>query len=249
MRHARNRSRQGRSLVVANTLGALGALSALTVALAACGGTAGALITTPAPISTAVNTAHSISPAAATPSSATPAPTTTPAPTGQLVVGTPPPTPSVFDSPLYGYTIDLLIRSEVTDVRPATARWDGTSAIASDGPMVDQFRRTGSRLAFVLSAPTDLDLGAYAAAVHAKAVSEHGCPEEVATGGDFEVDGTPARVVAFVCQGLHVYEATAVRDGIGLIAKQITPPPGSPALEKASFDDFMGFLEPLKLAR
>ena len=57
--------------------------------------------------------------------------------------------------------------------------------------------------------------------------------------------GSPARVVAFVCQGLHVYEATTVRDGIGLIAKQITPPPGTAALDKASMEDFMWFIEPL----
>ena len=37
-----------------------------------------------------------------------------------------------------------------------------------------------------------------------------------------------------------------VRDGIGLIAKQLTPPPGSPALEKESLADFMGFVEPLR---
>ncbi len=59
------------------------------------------------------------------------------------------------------------------------------------------------------------------------------------------IGGSPARVVAFVCQGLHVYEATMVRDGMGIIAKQITPPPGSPALEKASMEDFMWFIEPL----
>lgn len=230
MRHARDRSTQGRSLVVAVTLGAL------AVALAACSGTAAAPATTP------VTAAGSVAP-----EPASPAPTATPAPTGQLVVVTPPPAAGIFESPLYGYSIDLPIASEVTDVGPATARWDGTSAIASDGPMVDQFRRTGSRLAFILAAPTNLDLDAFAAAVHAKAVSEHGCPEEIAAERDFKINGTPAKVVAFVCQGLHVYEATTVRDGIGLIAKQITPPPGSPALEAESLDDFTWFLEPLTL--
>ena len=115
--------------------------------------------------------------------------------------------------------------------------------------MVDQFTRTGSRLAFLLSAPTDLDLDAYQAAVHAKAVSEHGCPEEVVRERDFVANGTPAKIVAFVCQGLHIYEATMVRDGIGLIAKQLTPPPGSPALEEESFDEFTSFLEPLRLGQ
>ena len=151
----------------------------------------------------------------------------------------------VFSSPFYGYTIDLPAGSEVTAVIPATAPWDGTSAIASGGPMVDQFRRTGSRLAFILAAPTDLDLEAWAAAVHAKAVREHGCAEDVTAERDIQVGGTPSRVVAFTCQGLVVYEATMVRDGVGFIAKQITPPPGSAADEAASLDDFLWFLEPL----
>jgi hypothetical protein len=231
MRHARNRSTAGRSLAATTALGAL------VVVLAACSGTSAAPAATAAP-----NTAAAL----ATPR-ITQAPAT-PAPTGQLVVVTPPPAPAVFDSPLYGYTLSLTNGAEVTGVSPATARWDGASAIASDGPMVDQFRRSGSRLAFILSAPTDLDLDVYATAVHAKAVTEHGCPEEVTSVRDLVVGGSPARVVAFVCRGLHVYEATMVRDGIGLIAKQITPPPGSPVLEEESLDDFMRFVEPLELA-
>ncbi len=115
--------------------------------------------------------------------------------------------------------------------------------------MVDQFPRTGQRLAFILSSPTGLDLDAYAAAVHTKAVREHGCSEESTDTRDFEIDGSPARVMTFACQGLRVYEATTVRNGIGLIAKQITPPPGSPDLEKTSLDDFVWFLEPLTWGR
>ena len=236
MRHARNRSTQGRSFVVASALGAL------AVALAACSGTSAAPASTSAPATAAVGTAPSAVPAPAT---AAPAATPTPAPTGQLVVVTPPPVAEVFKSPVYGYSLPLPASAEVTGLAAATGAWDGRSAIGSTAPMVDQFPRKGQRLAFILSAPTDLDLDAYAAAIHAKAVREHGCSEELAATRDFEVDGTPARVVAFTCQGLHVYEATAVRDGIGLIAKQITPPPGSPALEKESLEDFMWFLEPL----
>lgn len=232
MRHARNRSTAGRSLVATTALGAL------VFVLAACSGTSAAPATTKT--RAAADTTPSAMPAPATPES-----TATPEPTATSSVVTAPPAPSVFDSPLYGYTLSLPSGAEVTGVRPATARWDGNSNIASDGPMVDQFRRSGSRLAFILAAPTDLDLDAYQAAVHAKAVSEHGCPEEVTNLRDMVVGGSPARVVAFVCQGLHVYEATMVRDGIGLIAKQITPPPESPALEKASMEDFMWFIEPL----
>jgi hypothetical protein len=228
MSHARDRSTQGRSL------GAAIALGALAFALAACAGTAAA------PPSPPATTEPSVTPAPATSASMA-----TPLPTGQLVVVTPAPAPAVFESPAYGYTIDLPARAEVTGVVSATAPWDGASVIQADGPMVDQFPRIGQRLAFILSAPTDLDLDAYAAAIHAKAVREHGCSEELAATRDVEVDGTPARIVASTCQGLHVYEATMVRDGIGLIAKQITPPPGSPALEKESLEDFMWFLEPL----
>ena len=151
----------------------------------------------------------------------------------------------MFELPAYGYTLSLPASAEVTGLVAAKDAWDGTSAIGSTGPMVDQFPRSGQRLAFILSAPTDLDLDAWAAAVHEKAVSEHGCPEEVTNARDMVVGGSPARVVAFVCQGLLVYEATMVRGGVGMIAKQITPPPGSPDLEKASMEDFMWFIEPL----
>jgi hypothetical protein len=235
MRHARSRSTLGRNLVVTVMLGSLAG------ALAACSGTAAAPVTTPVPVTTAANAAPRV-----TPAPTTPAPTATPERTSQIVMVTPPPAPSVFKSPLYGYTIDLPAGAEVTDVRPATDRWDGTATINSDGPLVDRFSRTGSRLAIILAAPTNLDLDAYQAAVHAKAVTEHGCPEEVARERDFAINGTPAKVVAFVCGGLQVYEATIVRDGMGLIAKQLTPPPGSPALETASLDDFISFLEALK---
>ena len=202
MRHARNRSAQGRTPVAAGLLGSL------AIVLAACGGTAAAPVATPAPVTSApVNTVTGSPPASATPAPATPA---TPAPTGQVVATASPLLPAVFESPLYGYTIDLPEGSEVTAVKAATAPWDGVSAIASNGPMVDQFPRTGQRLAFILSAPTNLDLNAYAAAVHAKAVREHGCSEELTDERDFEIDGTPARVAASTCQGLLVYEATMV---------------------------------------
>jgi hypothetical protein len=173
---------------------------------------------------------------------ATPAPTGTPAPASRVV--TPSPASGPFESAVYGYTIDLPDGSGVTSVVPANTRWGGAREIGSTAPFVDQFHRNGQRLAFILSAPTDLDLDAWAADVHARAVREHGCDREFTDTRDFEIDGSPARVVAFACQGLRVYEATTVRDGIGLIAKQLTPRPASPDLEKASLDDFLWFLEP-----
>ena len=236
MRHARNRSTPDSRLTVAAALGAL------AIALAGCASTAAAPEPTVAPVTSVVDTAE---PTVVTTVPPTPASQVPAAP----AAATPPAVPGVFESPLYGYTIGLPAGSEVTGVKPATTPWDGTSAIGSTGPMVDQFPRTGQRLAFILAAPTDLDLDAWAAAVHARAVREHGCAEEFTGTRDFEIDGTPARVVAFSCQGLVVYEATTVRDGTGLIAKQITPPPGSPALAKASLDDFMWFLEPLTWAK
>jgi hypothetical protein len=46
-----------------------------------------------------------------------------------------------------------------------------------------------------------------------------------------------------------VYEATLVQDGVGVIAKQLTPPPGTPELEEASFAEFLSFLGRLGLAK
>ena len=202
-------------------------------------------VATPAPVTSAgVSTVTGSPPASATPAPATLA---TPAPTGQVVATTSPLLPAIFISPLYGYTIDLPEGSDVAAIKAATAPWDGESA---------NFQRpwsTSSRAldkAWHSSCPrprTSLD--AYAAAVHAKAVREHGCSEELTDERDVEIDGTPARVVASACQGLLVYEATMVRDGTGLIAKQSTPPPGTPGLAKKILDDFMWLLEPLKFGR
>jgi hypothetical protein len=234
MHHARIRSTQDRRLVAAVTL------SVIAIAVTACTGTAAAPAATQDPVS--VRASERATPAPTAPDRAT-----TPAPASPVV--TPSPESSTFESPVYGYTIELPDGSEVTSVVPATSRWGGASEIGSTAPFVDQFHRNGQRLAFILSAPTGLDLDGYAKAIHAKAVREHGCSEEFTDTREFEIDGSPARVVAFACQGLRVYEATTVRDGIGLIAKQITPPPGSPDLEKASLDDFLWFLEPFAWGR
>jgi hypothetical protein len=225
MRHARNRSTVGRHIAVVISLGTV------LTAVAACGGAAAAPATR----------------APATAEAATP-PLEALAPTAPAAV-TPSAVPRQFESPVYGYTIDLPDGSGITSVIPATTRWGGAREIGSTDPFVDQFQRSGQRLAFILSAPTDLDLDAWAADVHARAVRDHGCSEELTDTRDVEIDGTPARVVAFACQGLRVYEATTVRDGTGFIAKQLTPRPGSPDLEKASLDDFIWFLESLSLAK
>ena len=161
MRHARNRSTQGRSLVVAITLGAL------AVALAACSGTAAAPVTTPAPERHCAGATPRAPPTAAPHARAAPASSSSSRRRRSRRASSRRSTATRIDLPDSGGG---------HQVRPATERWDGTSAIASDGPMVDQFRRTGSRLAFILSAPTDLDLDAWAAAVHAKAVQRTRLP-------------------------------------------------------------------------
>ena len=53
--------------------------------------------------------------------------------------------PAAFESPAYGYMIDLPDGSEVTAVVPATAPWDGATVIGSTARLVDQFHRNGQR--------------------------------------------------------------------------------------------------------
>jgi hypothetical protein len=103
--------------------------------------------------------------------------------------------------------------------------------------------------------PTEAALGALVPLMRtalsrlpAAAEVTNACTEEPSAERDIQVDGTPARIVAAACQGPLVYEATLVRDGVGFIAKQITPPPGSQAEEEASIDDFLSFLDPFKPA-
>ena len=202
----------------------------LTTVVAACGtGTAAGLGTPPPASPTAAVTAGP---------AATPPPTTA----AQIVVTTPSPAPETFESPLYAYVVDRPSEAGVTSIQAATERWDGASAIASSGPMVDQLRRSDQRLAFLLSAPTDLDLASWEAAVHRKAAVEHSCTDPLQADIDITISGAPARLSAFPCQDLMVLEATSVRAGVGLIAKQIGPPPAGGVVDQASLDDFISLL-------
>jgi hypothetical protein len=137
----------------------------------------------------------------------------------------PSPTAGVLDSNLYPYSWTL--PPEALELRPtlATIPWDGSAVMGSTSEYTDRFYLPGSKLTFTFSAPTDDALEPYAAYIHARAVQDHACPADLEADLTLELDGSPATLAAFACQDLYVLELSTVRDGVGLVIKQLAPRP------------------------
>lgn len=178
-----------------------------------------------APSATAMgSTAPSTAPAA----SPSPAPSAAPSAT-----------PMVLASRFYPYTWQLPPEAGLISPTLATVAWDGSAVIDSDGETVDRVYLPGSRLVFAFAAPTDDPLGPYADYIHGRAVQDHVCPDAT----DFErtttLDGSPAVVDGSPCQNVYKLELVTVRDGVGLVIKQLAPPPDDP---EALADEFEALL-------
>lgn len=135
------------------------------------------------------------------------------------------PTPGVLDSNLYPYS--WILPPEALELWPthATVPWDGDAVMGSTSEYTDRFYLPGSKLTFVFSAPTDDELEPYAAYIHARAVGDHACPAELEAELTLELDGSPATLAAFPCQDVYLLELSTVRDGVGLVIKQLAPRP------------------------
>ncbi len=131
----------------------------------------------------------------------------------------------MLDSNLYPYSWTL--PPEALELRPtlATIPWDGSAVMGSTSEYTDRFYLPGSKLTFTFSAPTDDALEPYAAYIHARAVQDHACPADLEADLTLELDGSPATLAAFPCQDLYVLELSTVRDGVGLVIKQLAPRP------------------------
>ncbi len=121
----------------------------------------------------------------------------------------------------------------------AAQAWDGSARIDSNGPYVDRATGPGSKLFFVYSAPTDMDLGGYAAQGQKDVNAWHGCPATAESETDVTIGGVAGRLHGFHCQGLYVMKAFAVRDGSGWAFNQIGPP-GDEAADTAAFGAIAG---------
>ena len=128
---------------------------------------------------------------------------------------------TVFESAAYDYSIAL---PPGWTAQAAALVWDGQSQIDSGGAYTDQFAGPQGEFMFMFGAPTTLSVADHAAQHQAWTAGWHGCPTTPDDARDATIDGRPARLHAFTCNGVQVFKLMAVGDGVSLLVNQIAPP-------------------------
>lgn len=186
----------------------------------------------------------------ATPTPSASAPTATPAPT-------PYPVPTLFTSVVYRYSVTL---PSGWLVIPAQSRWDGTSAVGHDDPIVDQLigpQVTGrcktvflcGPIAWANAAPTTLSLADYVKEQDTADARDHPCPPTPESQVAIEISGEAGVLESKHCaavDGILVLSAHTVHDGVGY-AFYLQDPSRDPALEAGDMSDFMALLDAIQL--
>jgi hypothetical protein len=150
--------------------------------------------------------------------------TATPALAQETTTPSPSPVPlpgPTFTSEAYAYTVQLPAGWAAV---PADVTWDGQSQIDSTGVYTDKFTGPQGQFMFVFGAPTTLAVLEYATQQQEWTAGWHACPSVPDDARDAVLDGRPARVHAFICQGVQVFKLMAVDDGAGLVVNQIATP-------------------------
>ena len=177
-------------------------LALVSIAIIACTG--------PSPATPGPTTATTTMPASPTALAATvaPAPTTAPAATVD-----PAATPTVFTSPLYGYSITLPA-GWVSGA--AILKWDGTAQSGHEEPEVDKFGGPPTASPWAFAGPVSLDLDGFVKDRIAANFRDHGdtCPEDPEVNEPIQVGGRTGRFLAWNC-GILINQAVTVRGGVG----------------------------------
>jgi hypothetical protein len=155
------------------------------------------------------------------------------------------PTPVVFASKRYPYSITLPIGWVAT---PAGRAWDGTGLPTSDDPAADVFEPivngvVGKNLAFVVAAPTRSLLAAWVADDIATTFRLYGdtCPQTPDSVEPVTIGGQPGTLVAWNC-GILINAAFTVANGYGyrfVFRDQAIPAATDPA-DHATFTTMLG---------
>jgi hypothetical protein len=153
----------------------------------------------------------------------------------------PTPTPNVFRSPLYGYSLVVPTGWSAT---PATTRWDGVSA-ASLGPNVDQL--AGPHLIVLgYAGPYAGNLTAFVQQQIAASARDHSdtCPSNaLQLNQPTTVGGRPAVLLGLNC-GARIDLVITVHDGVGY-AFTIRDAAFSPTLDPTDFATAQSMLDSL----
>jgi hypothetical protein len=153
----------------------------------------------------------------------------------------PGPTPNVFRSPLYSYS---LVVPTAWSATPATTRWDGVSA-ASLGPNVDQV--AGPHLIVLgYAGPYAGNLTAFVQQQIAASLRDHSdtCPSNaLQLNQATTIGGEPGVLLGFNC-GARIDQVITVHDGVGY-AFTIRDAAFSPTLDPTDFAIAQSMLDSL----
>jgi hypothetical protein len=177
-------------------------LALVSVALVACSG--------PSVATPGATTAGTAVPGSPTP----PAATVNPAPTTAVAATVDPAaTPTVFTSPLYGYSVTL---PAGWAAGAAILRWDGTAQSGHEEPEVDKFAGPPSASPWAFAGPVSLDLDGFVKDRIAANFRDHGdtCPAEPEVNEPIQIGGKAGRFLAWNC-GILINQAVTVRGGVG----------------------------------
>jgi hypothetical protein len=127
----------------------------------------------------------------------------------------PAPSPVLFESATYHYSVRLPIG---WSAKPATTAWDGSGVPVHGDPVTDSFGgpTAASAAAFAFAAPTTQILSAYVASAIADNFKFHGdtCPAKPEVVEPITIGGEPGTLVGWNC-GILINVAATVHGGTG----------------------------------
>jgi hypothetical protein len=151
--------------------------------------------------------------------------------------------PSVFVSPLYGYSVAL---SEGWRPEPATEAWTGSGG-GSDAASSDRFYSTRGTTIWTVAAPTTKTVDELVTDQIAADAAGNGCPTTMDSDEETTVGGEPARLTTKHCPadaadgGALIATAALLHGGDGYFFYFIYPV--GLAADPNAIDDFTSFLE------
>ena len=213
-----------------------GLLAVSLVAVVALGACSGSSV---APTGAASSAAGTATAGATTAGPSLPIVSTTPTAAPQPSVQA---TPTAFTSPIYGYSLTLPPDSSVG---PAMLRWDGTSRVGHDDPIVDKFTGPGSESFFAFAAPFAGTLDAFAKAQIMATARYHGdtCPRPPEANEPIQIAGGPGVFLAWNC-GILINEVVTVRNGMAfsMVARDPAIQAATDPADRALFDQLLSTL-------
>ena len=150
----------------------------------------------------------------------------------------------------YGYTETLPAGWRLAT--QASRRWNGRGAPGDGDSVVDLFKGPGGVDAWVVAAPTNQNLAAYASRTVRVAGAVHSCPKVPQSSRAITIGGTPGRLLDTQCpagSGFLVELAVTIRHGIGFVIGSQNPSGEVPNDQPADRAAFRNFLAGIRLQR